>query len=251
MVAANTFNQFLVNLFPVIHDYGPNGWQVEGERDIKKLVTGVTACQALIDEAIAAEADAIFVHHGIFWDNDAIKTLVGMKGRRVRALMKAGVHLFAYHLPLDLHPTLGNNVQLALRLGVTCADGVDALGLPSMVRWGRLEQPTSLDDWAKHCEQVLDRSVLAVTGGDHLIERLAWCTGGAQDCIVDAIAMGADAYLTGETSERTVHQAREMGIHLLVAGHHATERYGVQAVGEHCAEHFGIEHQFIDIDNPV
>lgn len=251
MVCAKALNTFFVDLFPEIKDYGPNGWQVEGEREIKRLVTGVTACQAFIDAAIVQNADAIFVHHGVFWDNDATKTLVGMKGRRVRALMKAGVHLFAYHLPLDLHPTLGNNVQLGLRLGVSCDDGAEALDSLPMVRWGRLKQATPLDAWAKHCEQVLGRSVLAVPGGDHPIERLAWCTGGAQDRIVDAIAMGADAYLTGEASERTVHQAREMGIHLLVAGHHATERYGVQAVGAHCAQHFGIEHQFIDVDNPV
>jgi len=231
-------------------DYGPNGLQVEGRAEINKIISGVTASRALIDAAIAADADAVLVHHGYFWKGED-PCLTGMKGQRIRSLIKADLNLLAYHLPLDAHAELGNNAQLARLLGMQIegrfiGDSETGIGM-----YGVLSQPMSGDELANHIDATLDRAPLYVAGSDKPIKRLAWCTGGAQGYIQQAVALGVDAYITGEVSEHTVHTARECGLHFFAAGHHATERYGVQALGDHLADKFGLSHQFIEIDNPV
>ena len=231
-------------------DYAPNGLQIEGKEQIEVVVSGVTACQALVDQAVALSADAIFVHHGYFWKGEN-PTLVGMKRQRVKTLLDHGINLFAYHLPLDAHPELGNNAQLAKKLGIEMTGPLE-LGNPrSIGNEGRLAEPVSGEVFAHHVSQCLGRQALHVAGSDRPIRRVAWCTGGAQGYIEQAVALGVDAYITGEASEQTTHIARECGIHFYAAGHHATERYGANAVGAWLAENFNVNHRFIDIDNPV
>ncbi|MGA7978704.1 MAG: Nif3-like dinuclear metal center hexameric protein [Chromatiaceae bacterium] len=229
-------------------DYCPNGLQVEGERRVARLVSGVTASQALIDAAVARGADAVLVHHGFFWKGES-PCLVGMKGRRVRALLRHGVSLLAYHLPLDSHPELGNNRQLARILEI---DEPSPSGLADGLVWrGRLPQPVLGPALATRIDAALGRAPTYVAGHERPVNHIAWCTGGAQGFIEQAATLGVDAYLSGEISEQTTHQARELGLHYFAAGHHATERYGVQAFGQHLADHFGIEHLFLDLDNPA
>lgn len=227
-------------------DYCPNGLQVEGVNKMSRLVTGVTASQALIEAAISAGADSILVHHGYFWKGED-QAIVGIKRRRLAALLAANINLFSYHLPLDAHPELGNNAQLARVLDFEVKS---VLGDPALVFIGSCA-PRSHADMLLHLEQCLDRKALGFAGQTDRIERVAWCTGAAQGFIETALLAGADAFITGEVSEQTFHFAQETGMHFFSAGHHATERYGVQAVGEKLAAQFGIEHQFIDIDNPV
>ncbi len=231
-------------------DYCPNGLQVEGREQVRRLVTGVTACQALIDAAIVEEADAILVHHGYFWKNED-QRVRGMKKQRLQSLLRHDISLFAYHLPLDAHPQMGNNAQLARRLGLHVEGGLEPDNPLSIGNVGRLDEPMSAEDFAAHVEAVLGRQALHIGDSQDEIETLAWCTGAAQGFIERAQAMGVDAYLSGEISEPTTHFARETGIHYFACGHHATERYGVQAVGEWLANEYGVEHVFIDIDNPV
>jgi dinuclear metal center YbgI/SA1388 family protein len=229
-------------------DYAPNGLQVEGERPVARLVSGVTASAALIEAAGARDADAILVHHGWFWKNEA-PALIGIKGRRARQLFKLGASLIAYHLPLDAHPQLGNNAALARQLGWVDAEPVaDHQGL----LWsGRLAFGCTPEAFAAEVSERLGRRATLVCGGRQRIERVAWCTGGGQSYIEKAAELGVDAFVSGEISEQTTHLAREQGIAFLAAGHHATERYGVQALGEHLAERFGLEHRFIEIENPA
>lgn len=230
-------------------DYAPNGLQVEGKDSVNCVVSGVTASLALIEEAIKRNADAILVHHGYFWRNESAE-ITGMKYQRIKALMDYDISLLAYHLPLDAHPELGNNVQLAKQLGIIVEGdmNIDGMGLGNM---GRFEQAYSVQGLSDHIEAILGRKPLAIAASSEEIKTLAWCTGGAQHYIHDAIALGVDAYISGEISESTVHTARESDIHYFSAGHHATERYGVKALGEHLAEKFAIEHHFVDCDNPV
>ena len=231
-----------------IQDYCPNGLQVQGREQVRLLVSGVTASQQLLDAAAAAGADAILVHHGYFWKNEDAR-LIGMKHRRIKTLLSHDISLLAYHLPLDVHPEVGNNVQLGRRLGLQDIRPLpgDAKGL---IWQGELPQAQSAADFGRQVVDVLQREPLGVDGG-RAIRRLAWCTGGAQGYIDQAIAAGVDAYLTGEVSEQTVHSARENGMSFFAAGHHATERYGVQALGDHLAAQLGIQHLFIDCDNPA
>lgn len=252
MVQVAELTKYIANLLAVdrFKDYGPNGLQVEGRKEISRIVCGVTACRDLIDAAIEAEADAILVHHGYFWKGED-PCLVGMKAERIRRLFKADINLLAYHLPLDAHAELGNNAQLATQLGFTVegrfiGDAETAIGL-----YGSLSTAMSGEALAAHIDSVLDRPPLHIQGSGRPIKRIAWCTGGAQGYIEQAVALGVDAYLTGEVSEHTVHTAREYGIHFFAAGHHATERYGVQALGSHLAENFKLECQYIEIENPV
>lgn len=233
-------------------DYCPNGLQVQGKSEIKTLVTGVTACQALLDKAIALNADAVMVHHGYFWKGEA-QSVTGMKRNRLSALLKNDVSLFAYHLPLDAHPELGNNAQLGQLLGFqpeTTPASCDPLvwfGTPS-----KQNDLVVANEIVQRIESILGRKPLHIApDGDKPIQRIAWCTGAAQSYFEQAIAAGADAFISGEISEPTVHIARELGAHYFSAGHHATERYGVKALGEHLAERFDIEHHFVDIDSPV
>ncbi len=229
-------------------DYCPNGLQVEGRAEIRRIVTGVTACQALVDAAAAAGADALLVHHGYFWKGEE-PTITGLKRRRVQALLNAGINLLAYHLPLDAHPQLGNNAQLARRLGLTAEEAFG--GAPAIALSGRVDEPVSGEAFAARITDCLQRAPLHIPGQATEIRRIAWCSGGAQGYIAQAAALGVDAYLTGEVSEQTVHIARETGLHFFAAGHHATERYGAQALGEHLAERFGLQVEFVDIDNPA
>ncbi len=232
-----------------ISDYCPNGLQVEGKAQIKRIVSGVTASQALIDAAIELQADAILVHHGYFWKGED-QRIVGMKQRRIKALLTHDINLLAYHLPLDVHPEVGNNVQLAQRLGLTVTGPLEPGNPRSVGLIGTLDTPLSAKDFAARIESVLSRAPL-VFDQHKPIQSVAWCTGGAQGYIEQAIAAGVDAYLTGEVSERTFHEAQENGISFFAAGHHATERYGVQALGEWLVKRFGIEHHYVECDNPV
>ena len=228
-------------------DYGPNGLQVEGKAPIRKLVSGVTASRALIEAAIAAKADAIFVHHGLFWRGYDGR-ITGWMKQRIELLIKNDINLFAYHLPLDAHPELGNNAQLGLQLGWT-ADA--RFGEQDLGFIGNVEAQTP-DAISAQIQQVLGRSVTLVTGENpRPIRRMAWCTGGAQGFFEAAIAAGADAFLTGEISEPQAHLARETGVSFMAAGHHATERYGAPAVAALVAQQLGVEHAFIEIDNPA
>lgn len=229
-------------------DYGPNGLQVEGRDSVRRLVSGVTASLAFIDAAIAAGADALLVHHGLFWRGQDGR-VTGWMRQRLGRLIQADVNLFAYHLPLDAQAELGNNAQLGRRLGLA-ADarfGEQDLGFVGAAPAG-LDQVQAL---AERAAQALGRTPTWLPGDGRRLRRLAWCTGGAQGYFEAAIAAGADAFITGEISEPQAHIARETGVAFLACGHHATERYGVQAVGEHLAAQFGLQHQFIDIDNPA
>lgn len=232
------------------NDYCPNGLQVEGGAEVRTLVTGVTASEALIDAAIALNADAILVHHGYFWKGERPE-ITGMKRRRIGKLISHDLSLLAYHLPLDAHPVLGNNAQLAQRLGFVREGALFPQDARAVGDVGILAQAMSADALSQHIGLVLGREPLHIAGSDKLIQRVAWCTGGAQGFIEQAIAMGVDAYFSGEISEPTVHAARESGVHYWAMGHHASERYGVQALGEWCARELGLTHHFVDIDNPA
>lgn len=230
-------------------DYCPNGLQVQGRDRVDKIITGVTASEALIDAAIARGADAIVVHHGYFWKGESA-VVVGMKRRRLAKLLAHDISLIAYHLPLDAHAQLGNNAQLAQRLGLRRERGLFA-DPRAVGDVGVLDQPLSAEAFAERIAQVLQRAPLHIAGGPAHIRRVAWCTGGAQGFIEQAAHHGVDAYISGEISEPTVHIARECGLHYFAAGHHATERYGVQALGEWCAQTLGLAHEFIDCDSPA
>ena len=228
-------------------DYGPNGLQVQGKARIERIVSGVTASRALIDAAIAARADALFVHHGLFWRGQDGR-VVGWMKERLQRLLAHDINLFAYHLPLDAHPELGNNAQLGLRLGwrADAHFGEQELGFAAQAAFADARRLT------EHVQTVLGRSATLVAPEPaRPIRRVAWCSGGAQGYFESAIAVGADAFLTGEISEPQAHLARETGVAFIAAGHHATERYGAPALAGHVAAQLGLEHRFIEIDNPA
>lgn len=250
-------------------DYGPNGLQVEGKAQIRKIVSGVTASRALIEAAIAAQADAIFVHHGLFWRGQT-GVVTGWMKERLKLLLTHDINLYAYHLPLDAHPELGNNAQLGQKLGFIAPKAVErgeithfgdqSLGwMANIVQNGQKNtqnQPHSPENLKKHLENTLKRPVAGVfidsiATKSIAMKNIAWCTGGAQSYFEAAIAAGADAYITGEMSEPQAHLARECGVAYFACGHHATERYGAPAVAAHLAAQFNIEHEFIEIDNPA
>jgi dinuclear metal center YbgI/SA1388 family protein len=231
-------------------DYCPNGLQVEGRSQIETIVTGVTASVALLEAAIEKGADAILVHHGYFWRGEDLR-VIGQKHKRLKLLLEQDVNLFAYHLPLDMHAEFGNNAQLARVIGFRPESrfGEDDLG------WlGVMDDAALIDSvgaLARQIEERLGRAPLLVGDPAQKVRKIGWCTGAAQSLLDDAIAAGADVYLSGEISEPTVHLAREAGVAYLACGHHATERYGIKALGEHIEKTFGVRHYFIDIDNPV
>lgn len=227
-------------------DYAPNGLQVEGRKRVQKIVCGVTASQALIYEAIRRDADAILVHHGYFWKGEGA-TITGIKQRRIKALLAHGINLYAYHLPLDGHSTLGNNAQLAKLWQI---DNAQPTGEYELMWTGGLPA-VSVEEMEKVLSQTLDRKPLVITGGGHKINKIAWCSGGAQGFLEQAVALGADAYVSGEVSEKTYHEAKEYGIHYFAAGHHATERGGVMAIAEHLSSHLSLSCEFVEINNPV
>lgn len=251
-ISISTLSAYLDDLLavPRFRDYAPNGLQVEGARDIKHIVTGVTACQALIDAAIDVSADAILVHHGYFWKGETA-CLTGIKRQRVASLLNNQVHLLAYHLPLDAHPTLGNNAQLAKLFDWKTDARADVSHPDDMIWYGHTQQALTPATFAEQLNLKLARPSLHIPGKTANIHRIAWCTGAAQDYFEEAIHTGIDAFITGEVSERTWHMAREYGVHFFAAGHHATERYGIQALGNHIMTKFGIQHNFIDIPNPI
>lgn len=227
-------------------DYCPNGLQVEGTPKVRKIVSGVTASLALIDAAIAQGADTIFVHHGLFWRGHDGR-VTGWMRQRLGRLLEHNINLFAYHLPLDALPQWGNNAQLGMKLGL---ETISQFGEQQLGCLGETE-PVRAQALAQRVESILGRSVVLVPGRDAPLRRIAWCTGGAQSYFESAIAAGADAFITGEISEPQAHLARETGVAYLAGGHHATERYGAPAVAAHIASQLGLEHCFIDIDNPA
>lgn len=246
-----------------VNDYCPNGLQIEGSETIRKVVTGVTASQALVDQAIATGADTLLVHHGYFWQGEA-QPIVGMKRRRIRALLQANMNLIGYHLPLDIHPEFGNNAEL-IRLINQLGDGhskeqahgkvvaapLAQLSPEGIVRMAHLSEPCSGIELGQRLERLLERPLVAAECHNKTIHTIAVCTGGGQGYIERAVAAGVDAFITGEVSEKTIHVARECNIQFFAAGHHATERYGIRALGEKIAAETGLSVQFIDIDNPA
>ena len=235
---------------PAFADYAPNGLQVAGRRPVRRLISGVTACQALLDEAVRRDADAVLVHHGYFWKNEDPR-VDGMKASRLRTLLGHDMSLLAYHLPLDAHRELGNNACLARTLGIAVTGSFETGTHRPLGMLGELPAEEALPTFAARLGAALGRDPVVVAGGEHPVRRLAWCSGGAQGFIDHVATLGVDLYFSGEISEPTVHTARECGLHYLAAGHHATERGGVQALGEHLAQRFGLEHTFIDIDSPA
>ncbi len=234
------------------NDYCPNGLQVEGRPDVQRIVTGVTASYNLLEAALAVKADAILVHHGYFWRGEAAP-IVGIKKRRIQFLLEHDINLFAYHLPLDAHAELGNNVMLAKKLGIRATGwaGQKNKNEPNMLLLAELTQPCALKDFAQMIDLKLNRVAQVIGDGEKLVQKVAICTGAAQGYIEQAVAANVDVYISGEISEPTVHIARETGVSYIAAGHHATERYGIQALGEHLVQKFGLTHHFIDCDNPV
>ncbi len=230
-------------------DYCPNGLQVEGGLSVSRIVTGVTASAALIDKAIELNADALIVHHGYFWKGED-PSIVGMKANRIKKLMINDISLLAYHLPLDAHHELGNNAQLAKMLDFSVVKGLDDSPRPIGLV-GELKAVMTAAELIDHIAVKLNKKALLIGEGTKNIRSVAWCTGAAQSYIDKAIIRGVDCFITGEISEQTVHIAREMDICFISAGHHATERYGVKALGEHLANHLGVYCEFVDIDNPV
>jgi len=232
-----------------VRDFTVNGMQVQGRDTVTKVITGVTASQALIDAAVEQQADAILVHHGYFWKNES-PAITGIKYNRIKTLIKNDINLYAYHLPLDIHPELGNNVELAKLLGITVRRGLEPWDKASVALVGKFEDEISTAELTQRIEIQLNRTPLVVDAGKP-IKSVAWCTGGGQSYIELAIDQGIDAFISGEASEQTIHLAREAGMSFFAAGHHATERYGVKALGEWLAQEKGLDVTFIDIDNPV
>ncbi|MGA9665617.1 MAG: Nif3-like dinuclear metal center hexameric protein [Gallionella sp.] len=228
-------------------DYCPNGVQVEGRAEVRRIATGVTASRHVLDAAIAWGADAILVHHGYFWRNEEA-TITGIKKRRIARLLQNDVSLLAYHLPLDAHPELGNNAQLGKRLGLIESG---RFGEQNIAWLGTMARPGTLAQFVRQITHDLQRAPQVIGDESSVIRRVAWCSGGAQGYFEEAVAQGADAYLTGEISEQNYHLANETGVAFIAAGHHATERFGIQALGEHLATQFGLEHRFFDQANPV
>lgn len=232
-----------------IADYCPNGLQLDaGVEQIQRVVTGVTASLALIDAAVQQQADLLLVHHGYFWKGEP-PALIGIKGRRVATLYRANISLMAYHLPLDVHKELGNNRLLAQRFGFEHAAAVEPGD--GLLWTADLPQPESVEEITARIVRGLGREPLYLPGGRPEIKRVGWCSGGAEDYITQAAEHGVDAFISGEVSEQTMHLARELGVHFFAVGHHASERFGIQALGEHLAERFELEHRFIDLPNPV
>ncbi len=251
MVNRDELAKYLEHLLeiPRFRDYCPNGLQLEGKPTVRLLVSGVTACLALIEAAVELQADAILVHHGYFW-RDENPCIIGHRQKRLKMLLQNDINLYAYHLPLDQHPEFGNNVLLSKQIGLQPDGrfGANDLGWLGTVP-GALTR--TVGDLANLVEKRLGRQPLLIGDPEQLLGRVGWCSGAAQDLLLDAANAGASAYISGEISEQTVHLARETGVAYLACGHHATERYGVEALGAQIACEFGIRHQFVDISNPA
>lgn len=229
-----------------LRDYCPNGLQVEGRPEVRRIVTGVTACQALLDAAISRQADAVLVHHGYFWRGEDNR-IVGLRKQRLASLLRHDINLYAYHLPLDAHPELGNNAQIALACGWQ-AEG--RFGEQEIGWFGRADGDT-VAEVAQRVARATGRAPQVFGDPARRVQRIAWCTGGAQGYFEEAIGLGVDLFVSGEVSEPTFHLASESGVAYLAAGHHASERFGVRALGAHLVERFGLEVEFVDVENPV
>ncbi|MCB5188408.1 Nif3-like dinuclear metal center hexameric protein [Methylobacillus caricis] len=228
-------------------DYCPNGLQVEGRQNVEKIVTGVTASLAFLHAAQEAGADAVLVHHGYFWRNEN-PSVTGIKQQRLKFLLQEDINLLAYHLPLDAHIEFGNNAELGRILGLEVEGWA---GEQKLIAYGSLVKPGSLDAFAQEMGAILRRKPQVFGEPRRKVRRVAWCTGGAQGYFEEAIALGVDVFISGEVSEQVYHLAAETGVAYIAAGHHATERYGIQALGRHLAQRFQLEHQFIEIENPI
>ncbi len=232
-------------------DYCPNGLQIEGRQQVKRLICGVTACQDLINQAIERRADVLLVHHGFFWKNEN-PVITGIKRQRIQRLLQHDISLLAYHLPLDAHPELGNNVMLARQLGIAVKGYVSEGDAKGLLWNGELVVPESAGDFSLRIKKRTDRGPLHLSSASNRpIKTIGWCSGGAQHYIENAAEMKLDAFVSGEVSEQTFHLAKELDIHYFAAGHHATEKYGVQALATHLSEKFSLESEFINIENPV
>lgn len=249
IIERTTLSIYLDDLLQIAHfrDYCPNGLQIEGKANIGYIVTAVSANIEVLEHALQLGADAILVHHGYFWKNEDGR-IIGTRKQRITKILCHDLNLFSFHLPLDAHPSLGNNIQLAQRIGIQVKG---QLNNEEMVWLGQIPENEILATFVKRLEQLFHRPALVVGDLNRPLSTIAWCTGAAQNYFERAIAAGVDVYLTGEISEQHYHLARESGVAFIAAGHHATERYGIQALGEHLAEKFGLAHTFIDSDNPV
>ncbi|MDH5300589.1 MAG: Nif3-like dinuclear metal center hexameric protein [Gammaproteobacteria bacterium] len=253
MIALSVLAAYCDDLLQVkqFKDYCPNGLQIEAGAEVRRIVGGVTASKAIVDQAVKKKADVLLVHHGYFWRGEP-EPIVGIKGARITSLIKHDVSLLAYHLPLDAHPLYGNNAQLASLLGLQVSGAFGGRsGEVSVGLYGSLELPQTAEMFAARLESVLGRKPLHIKGHDRPLSRIAWCSGAAQNYFEQAIHLGVDAFFTGEVSEQSYHLAKEYGVDFFSAGHHATERYGVKALGAHLAEQFDLHFEFVDLDNPV
>ena len=231
-------------------DYAPNGLQIEGKTEVRKILAAVTASQDAIDAAIRENADLLLVHHGYFWKGEAYP-ITGMRGKRIKSLIQHDISLLAYHLPLDSHPILGNNVAIADLLKLERIEALDPSERHPIGNIGYLNQPMPVEDFKKFVSETLKFDVTHLPADKNMIEKVGFCTGGAQDFIVKAAEQGCDAYISGEVSERTFYEAKELGIHYFACGHHATERYGVQRLGQAISEQFDIEYVYFELNNPI
>ena len=231
-------------------DYAPNGLQIEGKTEVRKILAAVTASQDAIDAAIRENADLLLVHHGYFWKGEAYP-ITGMRGKRIKSLIQHDISLLAYHLPLDSHPSLGNNAAIADLLELERIETLDPSERHPIGNIGYLNQPMPVEEFKKFVSEKLKFDVTHLPADKNMIEKVGFCTGGAQDFIVKAAEQGCDAYISGEVSERTFYEAKELGIHYFACGHHATERYGVQRLGQAISEQFDIEYVYFELNNPI
>ncbi|MNR89744.1 putative GTP cyclohydrolase 1 type 2 [compost metagenome] len=235
---------------PEFKDYAPNGLQIEGKTEVRKILAAVTASQDAIDAAIRENADLLLVHHGYFWKGEAYP-ITGMRGKRIKSLIQHDISLLAYHLPLDSHPSLGNNAAIADLLKLERIEALDPSERHPIGNIGYLNQPMPVEDFKKFVSEKLKFDAIHLPADKTMIEKVGFCTGGAQDFIVKAAEQGCDAYISGEVSERTFYEAKELGVHYFACGHHATERYGVQRLGQAISEQFDIEYVYFELNNPV
>ncbi len=231
-------------------DYAPNGLQIEGKAEVKKILCAVTASQSAIEAAIAQQADLLLVHHGYFWKGEAYP-ITGMRGKRIKTLIQNDISLVGYHLPLDAHPTLGNNAAIADLLELQNIEALDPSERHPIGNIGYLKQPVSAEVFKALLTEKLGFETIHLTTEKTKIQKVGFCTGGAQDFIEKAAAQECDAYISGEVSERTFYQAQELNVHYFACGHHATERYGVQRLGKAIAEQFNIEYSYFELNNPI
>ena len=235
---------------PEFKDYAPNGLQIEGKTEVRKILAAVTASQDAIDAAIRENADLLLVHHGYFWKGEAYP-ITGMRGKRIKSLIQHDISLLAYHLPLDSHPSLGNNAAIADLLKLELIEALDPSERHPIGNIGYLNQPMPVEEFKKFVSEKLKFDAIHLPADKTMIEKVGFCTGGAQDFIVKAAEQGCDAYISGEVSERTFYEAKELGVHYFACGHHATERYGVQRLGQAISEQFDIEYVYFELNNPI